>query len=372
MDTQPEPNQFAEVHAVPEPASPTAGYSQPPGRPQQPGLMAAAPRPWRWGRLFFVLLLLVLGGSLLMNVVMVTQQGGFEYDSTVQEKFVSHSRYASDKVAIVPIDGVILEETDSVVKKAMDRIRKDEHVKAVVLRVDSPGGSVSGSDYLLHHISEVAADRKIPVVVSMGTIAASGGYYVSMAVGDQADSIYAEPTTWTGSIGVIIPHYNAAKLLGDWGVTEDSVASHRLKGMGSFARDMTPEERKIFQELVDNSFSHFKDVVKQGRPRFRKDPKALDALATGQVYDAQQALKLGLVDRIGFLEDAVDRAIALANLNPDEVRVVKYRKEPTISDLLMGSQSRAAGFDVKALLDSAAPKAYYLFGRSPLMIQGNR
>ena len=125
----------------------------------------------------------------------------------------------------------------------------------------------------------------------MGGIAASGGYYVSMAVGDTPDTIFAEPTTWTGSIGVIIPHYNLADLMDDWGIKEDTIASHRLKTMGSLAKPMTEEERKIFQGLVDDSFGRFKEIIRDGRPKFRKDPAALDKLATGQVFTAEQALK---------------------------------------------------------------------------------
>ncbi len=135
-------------------------------------------------------------------------------------------------------------------------------LKAIVVRVNSPGGTITGSDYMLHHLRKLAEDTHIPIVVSMGGLAASGGYYVSMCVGDTPETIFAEPTTWTGSIGVIIPHYNVADLMKKWGIQEDAVASHHLKTMGSIARKMTEEERKIFQQLVDEGFTQFKDVIK--------------------------------------------------------------------------------------------------------------
>jgi len=208
----------------------------------------------------------------------------------------------------------------------------------------------------------MAAERQIPIVVSMGSLAASGGYYVAMAVGHRPDTIFAEPTTWTGSIGVMIPHFNVAKLLADWGVEQDSVLSHPLKGMGSITRKMTDEERAIFQALVDDSFARFKEVIKQGRAKFQADPAALDKLATGQVFTAQDAVKNGLVDRIGFQEDAVEQAIKLAGLSEDDVRVVDYKPEFSVVDLLLG-QAKASrnGLDIGSLAELATPKAYYLY-----------
>ena len=149
------------------------------------------------------------------------------FDSTggIQEKFHSGSTSARSKVAIIDVSGVI-GMSDDFVKKQIDRVREDENVKAVVVRVDSPGGTITGSDYILHHLTELKRDRELPLVVSMGSIAASGGYYVSMAVGDTPNTIYAEPTTTTGSIGVIIPHYDVSGLLARYDVKDDSIVTH--------------------------------------------------------------------------------------------------------------------------------------------------
>ncbi len=314
-----------------------------------------------------VLLLLALGASVLVNFALVASTMTAPGDSRVREKHFSHSHVAANKVAIITLEGVIL-DGEGFAKRQIDRARKDPAVKAVVLRVNSPGGSVSGSDYLYHHFKKLAEEKEIPLVVSMGGMAASGGYYVSMAVGSQPDTIFAEPTTWTGSIGVIIPHYNASELMEKFGIKQDSIASHRLKGMGSFTRPMTDEERKILQGLVDDSFSRFKQIVRQGRPAFSEDPSALDRLATGQVFAADQAKQNGLVDKIGFLEDAVDQAVSLAGLSPSDVEVVEYKRELGFLDYVLGADARQRGFDPSMLLDLAVPRAYYLWSAAPSLL----
>jgi len=310
-----------------------------------------------------MLFVLVVGGSFLLNLLLLAVSASLLGDGTprVQEKFVSHDKNAVDKVVILPIEGIILENEDGFVKRAIDTAMKDEHVKAVVLRVDSPGGSVSGSDYLYHHLCKLA--EKVPIVVSMGSMAASGGYYVSMAVGHEPNTIFAEPTCFTGSIGVIIPHYSVAGFMEQHGLIDDSIASRELKKMGSITKPMTAEEKKIFEALVNDSFNHFKKVVRSGRSEFEKDPRKLDALATGQIYSAEQAVdpKNKLVDKIGFLEDAVDRAIELAHLDSEKVKVVRYKQEIGLSSILLGEQSRKSqSADLKALLEMTTPKAYYL------------
>jgi protease IV len=353
----------------------TAPHSE--GYPQSPPPVHAQvvyqpppPPPRRrsgWGRFFLFLLLLAFAGSLFLNLLLAVVVGlgmvGADGDRKVQERFFSHQRDARDKVAIISVEGIILETEDGFVKRQIDRALEDENVRAVVLRVNSPGGSISGSDYIYHHLRELAEkkDRKIPIVVSMGGLAASGGYYVSMAAGDTPEVLFAEPTTFTGSIGVIIPHYNIAGLMEKVGAEEDSVTSGPLKEMGSLTRPMTKEERTIFQQLVDDGFNRFKEIVKSGRPNFRKNPADLDRIATGQVYTADQALKNGLIDHIGFIEDAVDRAIVLGSLDKNNVKVVKYKPEVSLSSLLLGGQARGkSAIDLQALLEMTTPRAFYL------------
>jgi len=356
--------------------------SQPEG-PKQPMvpielIEQQRPRPIRrgpgvLGSLFIVFLLLGLGVSVIVNLGFLLQGVSFSSSKKVREEFVSHKRYGAYKIAVISLEGMIYDEEGGFVKRQIEQAAEDEDVKAVVLRINSPGGTITDSDYLYHHLRELRETHRVPIVVSMGSLAASGGYYVAMAVGDTPDSIFAERTTWTGSIGVMIPHYDLSTLLGEkLGIEEDAVTSHPLKNMGSFAKPMTEQERQIYQALVDEGFDHFKEIIKAGRPKFKRDPKALDELATGQIYTAQQALKSGLIDKIGFIEDAIRRAIELAGVDPDDVRVIRYKREPTVADILMGVRSADRGLDLAAVLDMTVPRAYYLSTRvPPLVHSGN-
>src|SRR5262245_34515610 len=364
------------------PSLPTDGSS--PERPlkvilQEGGLLG------RWGRrvpwiLFFIAVLFALGYYAAYERYM-------QRNPRLEERYFSHSRTATDKVAIITIEGAIM-HNDGFAKWQIDQVRDDSDVKAVVVRVDSPGGTVTGSDYLYHHLKMLregeGTGRKLPLVVSMGGIAASGGYYLSMAAGDVPDSIFAERTTWTGSIGVIIPHYNVGDLLENWNIKDDSVTSGPLKAMGSPTRKLTPqmaeEEHKVLQELVNQSFSEFKEIVTASRPQLAKDPDKLAAATTGQVFTGKQALELGLVDKLGFLEDAIDRAIAMANLNPSDVRVVRYtRSTGLLGDTLFGptasagsSENAALQFKLDAIAELATPRAYYLFSWLPPLVENAR
>ena len=161
-----------------------------------------------------------------------------------QEKYHSLAQFATKKIAIIEVSGAIMEGEDSFAEKQIDRVRQDPDVVGVVVRVNSPGGTVTGSDFIYHHLRELAEKRKLPIVVSMGSVCASGGYYVAMAVGSQPNTIFAEPTTWTGSIGVIIPHFDVSGGLAKLGISEDSIASGPLKKMGSPTRPMSDSGEK--------------------------------------------------------------------------------------------------------------------------------
>jgi len=286
-------------------------------------------------------------------------------DQGIQEKHVSHSHRANNKIALITVDGVIM-EGDGFVKKQIDRVKKDKNVKAVVLRVNSPGGTVTGSDFIHHHLVRLRDENKIPIVVSMGSMAASGGYYVAMAVGDRENSIYAEPTTTTGSIGVIIPHYDITELMEKYGIKNDSIASHPRKQMLSMTRELSPENRKIIEEYLHETFLRFKDIVRQGRPALAEDDVRLSELATGEIFTATQAHRHGLVDSIGFVEDAIDRAIELAKLDKEDVQVVRFA-EPMSFFNLVSSQSRG-NWNHKSLLEFTTPRAYYLMTTMPSLL----
>jgi protease-4 len=292
-----------------------------------------------------------------------------------QEKYHSLAEFATKKIAIIEVSGAIMEGEDSFAMKQINRVKDDNSVVGIVLRVNSPGGTVTGSDYIYHHLRDLVDQRKIPLVVSMGSVCASGGYYVAMAVGSQPDAIFAEPTTWTGSIGVIIPHFDVTDGLSKLGISEDSIASAPLKKMGTPTRHMSEEERKIMQGLVDDSFKGFKAIVATGRPKFKNDEAALNAVATGQIFTAQQALDKGLVDKIGFIEAAITRATELAGETPESVRCVKYEKRPTIFGEILGDShlSPARGStDVSALIELASPRAYYVWSFLPTLTSSSK
>ncbi|RIK83205.1 MAG: signal peptide peptidase SppA [Planctomycetota bacterium] len=320
----------------------------------------------RYGKLLLVLLAIAVMVIIGQNA---SYQSYFSRGEGPPEKYHSLSRRAEDKIAIIKVEGPIF-DADGYVKQQIDRVRDDQAVKAVVVRIDSPGGTVTASDYLYHQLRDLAEDRDLPLVVSMGGICASGGYYMAMAVGDAENTIYAEPSTWTGSIGVVIPHYDVSKLLANWNIEDDSIASHKYKLMGSPTRQLSPEEeaeeQKLLQELVDESFERFKNIVLAGRPKLKDNADDLATATTGRIFSADQARALGLVDQIGFLEKAIERAAELAGRDLASLRCVQYEEPLTLSKLLLSADSGLAPangfarFDAARLLDMTAPRAYYL------------
>ncbi|MEO2045127.1 MAG: signal peptide peptidase SppA [Pirellulales bacterium] len=355
------------------PSSPLPSHPQGmPGYQGPPQLVVQSP-PSLFGR-YGKLLVLALGIVIICLLgLSAAYQSYFSEPGGPQEKYHSLSKTGDKKIAIILVSGTIM-EGDGFIKKQIDQVRRDDSVVGVVLRINSPGGTVTGSDYLYHHLSKLMEERELPLVVSMGSMCASGGYYLAMAVGDQGEAVFAEPTTWTGSIGVVIPHYDLSGLLTRFDIKDDSIASHKYKLMGSPTRLLSSEDRTeqqaMLQTLVDISFDRFKDIVRQGRPKFQDDADALDKVATGQIFTAQQALELGLVDKIGFIEMAIERVATLSGHDLDKLRCVKYDKPVTMLGTLMGSylgkSPQATGVDLHALLNLTAPQAYYLCAGLPL------
>ncbi len=302
----------------------------------------------------------------------VAEETYFDTTNGISERYHSGntSSWAKEKVAILTLSGVIM-DGDGFIKNQIDRVMADKSVNAVVLRINSPGGAVYGSDYIYHHLKKLRQEREIPIVVSMGSVAASGGYYVAMAVGDEENVIFAEPTTVTGSIGVIIPHYDISGLLKRYDIKNDSIASHPRKQMLSMTREMPAEHREILDGQVNEYFERFKQIIQDGRPKLRNDTNELKHgeidLATGEVFSGTKAKELGLVDRIGFIEDAIQRAIELARLRKDNVQVVQFRAPNTIFSLpLIQSRSDIRSELFQSLLEFTTPRAYYLASDLPL------
>ncbi|MGL6193605.1 MAG: signal peptide peptidase SppA [Thermoguttaceae bacterium] len=357
--------------AVPPNMPPFSGASHvPPGSPQPGNVVyypVAVPNKSRsfLGTLFMFFVgivalgfvsLLLLGMMLSGFVAVVQNASSVLEDSKLPEKFVAGNQNAVPKIAIITISGTIVGSDDGFIAKQIENARTDKDVKAVVLRVVSPGGTITGSDYYLYKLKEMKAERGIPVIVSMGALAASGGYYVSM-VGDE---IYAEETTITGSIGVIVPFYNISGLCEKVGVKADPIVSGPLKEMGNFTRPMTEEERKIWQKLIDQSFDRFKEVIREGRKNFAANPEKLDEIATGQVYSAEEALENGLIDEIGFQDDAIKRAITLAGYTENNCKVVKYKTIKGLMEIMLEGKAQDAAVQAKLLKTLTSPQLYYM------------
>ena len=227
------------------------------------------------------------------------------------------------RVAVVEIEGIIV-DGDQVVRDLREHV-DNPAVKAVVVRVNSPGGVVAPTQEIVSAIQRVRKAGK-PVVASFGAVAASGGYYVGTA----ADRIYASPGTLTGSIGVVMQMANVEGLLKKVGVDYVVVKAGAYKDVGNFARPMTPDERRILQALLDDVHGQFIAAVAQGRGL---DTDTVRSIADGRIYSGQQALALKLIDTLGGFEDAIEAAGQMAGV-PGKPKVILPRKRFSFFDLL--------------------------------------
>jgi protease-4 len=341
------------------------------------------------------------GLSLLFNVVAVVLfvlgflalWFRFELGETSQplrEVHYAGSTSAADRIAIIHLDGLIMEGLLGYVHKEIDQAARDKNVKAVVLRVNSPGGSVTASDDLHRRLAELVHGSSLKgtapktLVASFGSLAASGGYFAAMP----AHSLLAERSTLTGSIGVFASFPNVKKLADDVGVKVNTIKQGQIKDSGSPFKDMTPQEQQVWQDLIDNAYQQFLRVVEEGRPALkggallakrpitplRVGPDWLPReggqaepyaryLADGGVWTADKALEFHLVDRIGHLDDAIQEAHDLAGLGPS-YRVIRYARPHSLVQDLLGLQPPAppdVTFLSPRFLDAAlTPRLWYL------------
>ena len=234
------------------------------------------------------------------------------------------------RVAVVEVEGVIGVgaerglDPESIIR-TLGEYRDDPSVRAVVLRIDSPGGVVAPTQEIFTAVRRLREAKK-PVVASLGSVAASGGYYVAVA----ADRIFASPGTLTGSIGVVMQLANVEGLLKKVGVEYVVVKAGAYKDVGNFARAMTPEERRILQSLLDDVYDQFISAVAEGRGL---EPQAVRAFAEGRIYSGRQAQGLKMVDEMGGLEDAIEAAAKMAGL-PPKPKVLYPRRRFSLRELL--------------------------------------
>ena len=234
------------------------------------------------------------------------------------------------KVAVVEVEGIIGADsgrgldTDGIIR-VLGEYRDDPAVRAVVLRINSPGGVVAPTQEIFNAVRRLREAKK-PVVASLGSVAASGGYYVAVA----ADRIYASPGTLTGSIGVVMQLANLEGLLKKVGVEYVVVKAGTYKDVGNIARAMTPEERRILQALLDDVYDQFVTAVAEGRGL---DPQVVRGFAEGRIYSGRQAQGLKMVDDLGGLEEAIEAAAKMAGL-PAKPRVIYPRRRFSLRGLL--------------------------------------
>ena len=344
----------------PPPPPPGGGYPQyqlPPGMPGMPPMGPGGPMmmmpppmfyppppppPRRQGggfarAMFITLATVIFGASLTLNIYLLALTGIAGGSGRSRSTSILEGD-PTQKIAHVPIKGIIMDEAYERFDRVMKSVEADKDVKALVIEVDSPGGSVTASDEIHNRITKFKAEHpNIPIVVSMAGLAASGGYYVSCP----ADYIFAQPTTLTGNIGVLMPQYNISELFEKWGIKETTVESTGtpFKNAGSMFRAENAEHRKYIQDIADKAFAQFKDVVAKGRQT--KLTKPLGDIANGKIYMAADAEALGLIDKIGYLQDAYDYAATQAKLN--KRTIVKYHDPPNFLDALMSGKSNIGG-----------------------------
>jgi protease-4 len=263
---------------------------------------------------------------------------------------------SGDRIALVKVNGVIVDS--SKVIKQLERYADDDRVKAIVLRVDSPGGGVAASQEIYQELNRLRDEKKKLIVVSMGSVAASGGYYLACA----ADHVVANPGTVTGSIGVIAEWYNYGALL-DWAqLKPEVVKSGAFKDVGSPVREMSPEEKQFMQSMVDRLYNQFVGVVVKARSgKQGLDEAKIRTLADGRVYTGEEALENGLVDELGNQRVAILYAARKVGIEGEPTVVEPPVDRPvTILDLLI--KTDVSDIAAKGIPGASASGANIQFG----------
>ncbi|GLB58509.1 signal peptide peptidase SppA [Cytobacillus sp. NCCP-133] len=293
----------------------------------------------------------------------------FAVDETFVEEVIEEGN-AMEKIAVLDVNGVIQDTGDAVSLFAspgynhkgfmenLDYVKDDDAVKAIVIRVNSPGGGVVESAEIHDKIVEIQKETKKPIYISMGSMAASGGYYISAP----ADKIFASPETLTGSLGVIMQGYNYTGLAEKYGVEFVTIKSGPYKDIMSPTRDMTDEERKILQSMIDNSYEGFVKVISEGRGLSEQEVKEI---ADGRIYDGRQAKDLNLIDGFGYDDDVIEQVKKDHKLKG--AQVVKYTENLGFGSMfsmgarkIMGEDLEMAGL-MKMLSQPNSPRLMYLY-----------
>jgi protease-4 len=310
---------------------------------------------WRifWG--------IVLGMSVLANITLFLMLIGLaaafmigQEDIFTEEVIQGGPRTA--KIALITVQGIIDSEQAQDVYEQIKSAREDRRVKGLIIRVNSPGGTISGSDQICNEIRKYRKDEDKPVVAFMQGVAASGGYYVSVG----CDKIVAEPTAITGSIGVIAGHFVLQQLLEEkLGIQPTIFKSSEKKDWPSPFRPITEEQRQYIQDkLINPAYNRFVQVIAEGR----EEVLTLDdvkRLADGSIYGAEEALNEKLIDKIGYMDEAVEEVKSLAGI--EKAQIVEYRKPLSLVNLLSSRSGSLLKIDKSTLYELGTPQVLYLW-----------
>lgn len=307
------------------------------------------------------ILVVLLAASIFMNLMFIVSSaasGLSDGGSKIRREHLSGDRSAASKLAVIRFSGTIMPPFTERWLEQIKEAAKDDRIKGVLLTVDSPGGLVADSHQIYHELEKLRAKK--PIYVAMKRLAASGGYYLAMGIGPEG-RIFAEPTTWTGSIGVIIPRYNAQELSAKIGVTSEPLATGPLKDSLSPFRELSDQERAVWDAVLDDSFQRFVNVIADNRSNLNADQ--VRELATGQIYTSSQALAAGLVDEVGWEEDALAALASKAGLSQYEA--IEYSSPQTLLDTLLTGQAATPRSVLTEMLEASTPRALYYCSWNP-------
>lgn len=308
----------------------------------------------------------IIGNLFLLLIIIVAAAAGYKtykgghalagFDSNFKE-YVIEEGFEHERLAVIDVFDIITVDTVELIRQQFDILSKDKSVKGVIIRIQSPGGSVVASDEIHYMINKLGKDKKVPIVAFMAGLAASGGYYTAVA----CDRIIAEPTTITGSIGVIMQTFTLQHLFeSKLGINPVTVKSGEKKDWPNSFKEVTPEQIEyIDSKLIRPAFDRFVDLVDKGRPLLNREQ--ILPLADGSIYYAQEAMDKGLVDQIGYLDDAIESLIEQADLT--DPQVFGYEKIIGLTDLMriQAAKGNVISESKDVMSSMQTPKLMYLW-----------
>lgn len=357
---------MSQYSSSPTPPPPPPPPPPPRGpQPQPPQVVQVVARSGGFTQAVILVLALFLFAAVFFTGItfgVIGMLAAGQVDDVVLERNIRDG--GTQRIAILPVNGAIDDDQARFVRAAVAHILDDSSIEGVVLRVDSPGGGVAPSDQIWHEVGRLQRAR-LPVVASFGGVAASGGYYVACAT----DHIVAEPTCITGSIGVIAQVLTVESLMAKIGVepvTMVASGSPEKDVANDIMRAWTEADRSKVQTILDAAYGVFNARVAAGRVRALPDPAAVDAVANGSIFTAEQALANGLVDQIGYLDDAIAVAEQRAGILSGRAEVVELTLPPSLfsANGILGQAPSSRAIDAESirmmLHELMTPRAMYL------------